>query len=268
VEVLDPLDAVEISDAAVAPQPEQFAPLLGVLLDEVAGSHAIDFLHPRRRPHPWARWRIAALAAGGLALVVLAAGLYVGGNLAEANAENQQLAARLRELNETARKASKQKQRIEAVAAWKNRDVNWLEELRDMSIRFPGPRDAVVLRMSMRPSQGAGGLIDLQGLVRDPKVVVNLERQVRDDFRTVRSRRVQQRTQEDDYTWVYETSVSVAPRRPDQYATPPPDAAAAEQTSEVAPAAASPPSSAASHSSDPPMAAKPSAAVKRKGAKP
>ena len=124
-------------------------------------------------------------------------------------------------MNETARKAVKQKNRIEAIAAWKNRDVNWLEELRDLSIRFPGPRDAVVLRMSMRPSQGAGGLIDLQGLVRDPKVVVNLERQVRDDFRTVRSRRVQQRTQEDDYTWLYETSVSVAPRRPDQYAVQP-----------------------------------------------
>jgi hypothetical protein len=117
------------------------------------------------------------------------------------------------------------KVRIEAIAAWKDRDVNWLEELRDLSSRFPGPRDAVVLRMSMRPSQGAGGLIDLQGLVRDPTVVVNLETQVRDEFRTVRSRRVQQRTQENDYTWLYETSVSVSPRRPDQYAVPPADAA-------------------------------------------
>ena len=110
--------------------------------------------------------------------------------------------------------------------------MNWLEELRDLSLRFPGPRDAVVLRMSMRPAQGDGGLIDLQGLVRDPKVVVNLERQIRDGFRAVRSRRVQQRTQEDDYTWVYETSVSVAPRRPEQYSTPP------AATHKAAPAAA------------------------------
>ena len=235
VEVLDPLDGVEAPDAAIPPQPERFAPLLGVLLDEAAGSHPIDFLHPRRRPHPWARWRLAALAAGGLALVALALALYVGSSLAEVNADNQRLAARLRDLNETARKAVKQKNRIEAIAAWKNRDVNWLEELRDLSVRFPGPRDAVVLRMSMRPSQGAGGLIDLQGLVRDPKVVVNLERQVRDDFRTVRSRRVQQRTQDDDYTWLYETSVSVAPRRPDQYAVQPADATNAEHAAAAAP---------------------------------
>ncbi len=139
VEVLDPLDAVEAPDAAVPPQPEHLAPLLGVLLDEAAGSHPIDLLHPRRPPHPWARWRVAALAAGGLALVALALGLYVWGNLAEANADNERLAMRLRNLNETARKAVKQKDRIEAIAAWKNRDVNWLEELRDLSLRFPAP---------------------------------------------------------------------------------------------------------------------------------
>lgn len=220
VEILDPFAAVEVPEAAVPPQSEQLAPLLGVLLDEAAGSHPIDLLHPRRPPHPWARRRLAALAVGGLALVALTLGLYVWGNLAEANADNERLATRLRDLNETAKKAAKQKDRIEAVAAWKNRDVNWLEELRDLSLRFPGPRDAVVLRMSMRPAQGDGGLIDLQGLVRDPKVVVTLERQIRDEFRAVRSRRVQQRTQEDDYTWVYETSVSVAPRRPEQYSTP------------------------------------------------
>jgi Tfp pilus assembly PilM family ATPase len=247
VEVLDPLDAVEAPEVAVPPQPERFAPLLGVLLDEAADSHAIDLLHPRRPPHPWKRWRIPALAASGLALVALALGFYVWGNLAEVNADNERLAARLRDLNETARKAVKQKQRIEAIAAWKGRDVNWLEELRDLSLRFPGPRDAVVMRMSMRPSQGAGGLIDLQGLVRDPTVVVNLESQVRDEFRTVRSRRVQQRTQENDYTWLYETSVSVAPRRPDQYGIPPADAA--PDSTEAVPKPAPP-------------------AVPRKGAKP
>ena len=187
----------------------------------------------------------------------MALGLYVWGSLAEVNADNQRLSVRLRDLNDTARKAVKQKERIEAVAAWKNRDVNWLEELRDLSARFPGARDAVVLRMSMRPAQGAGGLIDLQGLVRDPKVVVNLERQVRDDFRAVRSRRVQQRTQENDYTWLYETSISVTPRGPDQYTVQPVGVAESAE-------AASPPPAAVPHPSSPPA----SPAGQRKGAKP
>jgi hypothetical protein len=237
--VLDPLDAVEAPDVEVPPQPERFAPLLGVLLDEAAGSHPLDLLHPRRPPHPWKRWRIPALAAGGVALIAIALGGYVWGNLSEVSEDNARLEARLRDLNETARKAVKQKERIEAIATWRNRDVNWLEELRDLSVRFPGPRDAVVMRMSMRPAQGAGGLIDLQGLVRDPNVVVNLESQVRDGFRSVRSRRVQQRTQDNDYTWAYETSVSVAPRRPEQYTVPQREGAEvlAAAVSEPAPAA-------------------------------
>ena len=98
VEMLDPLDAVEAPEAAVPPQPEHLAPLLGVLLDEAAGSHPIDLLHPRRPPSPWARRRIAALAVGGLALIALTLGLYVWGNLAEANADNERLATRLRRL--------------------------------------------------------------------------------------------------------------------------------------------------------------------------
>ncbi len=218
VEVLDPLGAIELPEPIS--RPAAYAPLLGALLDEAAGVHALDLLHPRRSPPAWMRWRLPAAIAAALAVAAVMITLYVWGTVAEANAENDRLAARLRELNETARKAVSQRKRIEAVAAWKNRDVNWLDELRDLSERFPGPRDAVVLRMSMRPASGAGGLIDVQGLVRDPKIVVNMERQVRDSFRTVRSRRVQQRTADNDYTWLYETSVSVAPRRPDQYPLP------------------------------------------------
>jgi Tfp pilus assembly protein PilN len=159
---------------------------------------------------------------GMLAVVALVLGIYVWGELSEVREENAALRARLRELNETARKAVQQRDRIEAIAGWRARDVQWLDELRDLSVRFPPPRDAVLMRMTMRPAQSQGGVIDLQGLVRDPNIVVNMERQVRDRFRNVRSRRIQQRALEDDYTWLFETSVSVFPRRPDQYLAPPP----------------------------------------------
>ena len=43
-----------------------------------------------------------------------------------------------------------------------------------------------------------------------------MESQLRDDYRRLRSRRVQERTVERDYTWVFESAVSVA-RRPKQY---------------------------------------------------
>ncbi len=248
--VLDPFALTGVAETRVPPDRGRFAPLLGMLLDEVVGSHPVDFLHPRRPPKPLGRWRVAAAVAGLIAIIGLGLAMYVWGQLSAIQADNLNLKLRLRELNETARKAVAQKERIEAIAAWKTRDVNWLDELRDLSVRFPGPRDAVVLRMTMRPAQNRGGMIDMQGLVRDPNIVVNMERQIRDPFRKVRSRRIQQRALEDDYTWLFETSISVAPRKPDQYAaaastensadpqaeeSPPAEQAASKPPDEIAP---------------------------------
>ena len=234
--VLDPFEAAHVTELQMPSRPERFVPLLGLLLDEAAGTHAIDFLHPRRAERPLGRWRRVGVVAGAVALLVLAAALYVWSALSEVGTTNRQLSQRLRELRETAKKASDQKRRIEAVAAWQDRDVNWLDELRDLSERFPGPRDALVLRMAMRPSSSAGGVIDMQGLLRDPKIVVNMEHLVRDGFRRVQSRRVQQRSGEEDYTWLFETAVSVAPRPAEQYVArrEPPAAEPAEENSDAA----------------------------------
>jgi Tfp pilus assembly PilM family ATPase len=216
-DVLDPFAAAQVTELQMPVRPERFAPLLGLLLDEAAGSHAVDFLNPRRAVRPLSRWRLAGVVAGVVALVVLAATAYVWTTLAEISETNRQLGQRLRELRDTARKATNQKRRLEAIGGWQDRDVNWLDELRDLSERFPGPRDALVLRMTLRHASSASGAIDLQGLLRDPKIVVNMERQVRDAFRRVQSRRVQQRPGEEDYSWFFETAISVAPRARDQY---------------------------------------------------
>lgn len=232
-EVLDPFALTGVAETRVPPDRGRFAPLLGMLLDEVVRSHPVDFLHPRRPVKPVPRWRVAAAAVAMVAVVGLGLTFHVWGQLAEVHEVNEQLKLRQRELNTTARKAVEQKNRIEAIAAWKLRDVNWLDELRDLSQQFPGARDAVVLRMTMRPAQNRGGMVDLQGLVRDPNIVANMESKVRDPFRSVRSRRIQQRALEQDYTWMFETSISVAPRRPEQYPGSRTTVAAAESPRET-----------------------------------
>ncbi len=232
-EVLDPFSLTGVAETRVPPDRGRFAPLLGMLLDEVVHSHPVDFLHPHRPVKPVPPWRVAAVVAGMVAVLGLGLTFYVWGQLAEVNQVNVDLRNRLRDLNTTSRKAVEQKNRIEAIAAWKSRDVNWLDELRDLSQQFPNARDAVVLRMTMRPAQTRGGLVDVQGLVRDPNIVATIEGKVRDPFRSVRSRRIQQRALEEDYAWMFETSISVAPRRPEQYPGVP-TAAAAEGAAEAA----------------------------------
>jgi hypothetical protein len=154
--------------------------------------------------------------------------------VSEIDDTNRTLYARYKEMEPTMKRVAEQKKLYDAIRAWNERDVNWLDEMRDLSIRFPGPRDAVVLRMSMRFSSDSGGLIDLHGLVRDPKVLATMEQQVRDGKRKVRSRRIQERTLEHDYTWMYETSMAVAARSKDQYVSHLPPLAVGAEDDEVA----------------------------------
>lgn len=236
LKILDPFTVTGVTETRIPPDRGRFAPLLGMLLDEVVRNHPVDFLHPKKPVKPIPRWRVALAIAGMIAILALGLTYHVWGQLAEVHDVNRELRQRLRELNANARKAVEQRNRIEAIASWRGRDANWLDELRDLSQRFPSGRDAVVLRMTMRPSQTRGGIIDMQGLVRDPNIVANMEGKIRDPFRSVRSRRISQRAVEEDYTWLFETSISVVPRRPEQYPERPAaiaTAAAAEEGESV-----------------------------------
>jgi hypothetical protein len=188
-----------------------------MVLDEAAGMHAMDFLHPRRPPRSISRLRLGLIAGAAAALVLIAVGLHTWMQLSDIQAENRQLAARLKDLDTTMKKVAARQKVLAAVAEWHGREIKWLEELRDLSIRFPGPRDAVVLRMSLRSSGQGVGQIDFNGLVRDPKIVANLEHLLRDEYRQVRSDRVQQRTPEGDYTSLFQTRIRVTRRPKEAY---------------------------------------------------
>ncbi len=222
---IDPFTRMGVPESLLPEDRGRYAPLLGMLLDEAAGSHAIDFLQPRRVPRSVSRLRVGLIAAGAVAAVALAIAVQVWMTLGDINSHNAQLALRLKDLDATMKKVAVQQKAISAVAAWQTSDVNWLDELRDLSIRFPSPRDAVVLRMSLRSSSRGGGEIDFNGLVRDPKIVVNLEYLLRDEFRQVRSDRVQQRSPDGDYTSQFQTRIRTSRRSKDQYIShlPPPE---------------------------------------------
>jgi len=213
----DPFEALDVPGELVPENPGRFAALLGMVLDEVKGRHALDFLHPRKSPKPPNRARLAAVAAGVLAVAVFGVAFNVWGTLSEIDKKNQKLAEREKQLDDVLKKAGQRQRLIDAVGRWKSRDVCWLDEIRDLSIRFPSARDAVVLRMSLTPSQSGGGVIGVQGLVRAPGVVYSMESRLRDGYRRVRSPRTQERVVETGYAWVFETTMSVARRRPEAY---------------------------------------------------
>lgn len=217
--VLDPFKATGLSGSLMPEQPGRFAGLLGALGDEAAGRPpAMDFLHPKRPPKPIDRRR-PILAAVALVLVALAGiGYSTYSQIAKLDEANQELADQLNDLNALLKKAAAQRQLIEAVRLWKASEVNWLDELRDLSVRLPPSRDLLLSRISLTPGRAGGGQLHLSGLVRDALVVTEIERRLREaQHRDVRSQRITPREAE-DYRRTFEISATVVPRTKDEYA--------------------------------------------------
>ncbi len=209
--------------------PGRYSALVGMLAVEAArGAAAIDFLHPRKTLAPPNRRRTLALAGAAAALLLGLGGYQAWSSLAEIDAQNESLSAELDRLDQQFKRAGKQQRLIQAVKDWSANDVNWLDELRDLSLRLPSDRDAVVLRMGLGHARGAGGTIDMVGVVRDPVIVTRIENSLRDKFHQISSRHVQERLQENSYSWHFESSLVVASRDKKQYLSHLPDSERAE----------------------------------------
>jgi Tfp pilus assembly PilM family ATPase len=217
-QLIEPFRAVEPRAGIVPENSGRYAALLGMLLDEAEKRPpSVDFLHPRRKPLPTSRRRLAAAGAALVAVVLLAVGYTVWEEFDALDAQRQQLADRRSRLEQLVKRAAKQQLVVQAVRDWKSSDVVLLDELRDLSVRLPKARDMVVLRFSKAPSRSGWCNFNLQGLVRDPLVVSRMERNLRDQFHEIRSPRLQGLRQDEYYTWRFESSITVVAREKTQY---------------------------------------------------
>lgn len=211
VSTLDPSSATGCAPGILSGDSGRFAALIGMLADESAGrSHAVDLLNPRRPPKTPSRRR-KLMAAGGLAGIAILGGLwFVLGEMSAVGEFNAGMERELKELDAEFKKLDKTRQLAGAVEEWESGSVNWLDELKALSVKFPSSRDAVILRMSMSPSRGGGGVVTIQGQARNPAVVEAMGQNIRDDAHAIQTPRVQERLQEKSYTWQFETSIFVA----------------------------------------------------------
>lgn len=214
---IDPLAELGPPDAADDGHTGRFAALVGMVQDEIQRRHVVDFLNPRQPPAPPNRRRQLTIAAAVVALLAAVGGYYIWDSLAELDRQNAALAQRLNELEQSLKKAARKRIVAESIQAWQASHVNWLDELRDFCSRFPSSRDAVILRLALSPSREGGGEFDFNGVVRDPAIVLRMENRIRDDFHQMRSPRVQERVQDKNFSWHFESRVVVRPRSREQY---------------------------------------------------
>jgi hypothetical protein len=178
-------DFVVLSPAAakaIGADDGSFAPLLGSFgLSSEPAEHLIDFVQPHRRQEkvadPGRKIRISAIAGVALA-TVLAFVLFM---IFQRRSEIRWLEAELERLNTNSESRDLLIGKIDTIDSWKLGDINWLDELYEVSSRFPVPDDAIVTHLSTSvaaSSQDAG--ISLSTKISKPSVESDIVDQLRE----------------------------------------------------------------------------------------
>lgn len=215
VSLVNPIDYVTGAEEDLA-EGYLLAPLLGAAYEVIGGKPDVDLMHPRQVPkpvHPARRW---AFMGAGLAMVIAVAGYYLWSDRMEVH---QELVSVQEEFNSEAQLANKMLEKVDdvrAVQAWMERDINWLDELRDLSERLP-PGDVVTIRRFNGSSQNGTGMVNLSVQVSDPGNVAILENRLRSEKHSVNSNRVSEKASDDEYPWQFETRLAFERRSRSEY---------------------------------------------------
>lgn len=215
VESFDPLDRVNLAPEArrgLADCSGRFAALLGMLYDEAEGRpHGIDFLKPRQRPKPPDRRRRYAWLAAAAAGLLLVLGGMVAWQIHQYGRQLDALRAQSKELDAPLKTANKLKADVALIDQFAAGDINWLDELYDLSKRFPAAEDATVDTATFSSLQEGGGQIFLEGYVRDPAVIEKMESQLRDARHQVTGGGTQFDERQPELRWEFKEKIQIAP---------------------------------------------------------
>jgi Tfp pilus assembly protein PilN len=186
-ELFDPFQGLTLGRELRKAPPDsagRFAPLLGILLDELEErSHAIDFLHPRRRPEPPSRRNLYAAAGLAAAVVVLLALVFGWMHRSSINKDIQRLKAESNRLDREVAQATQKVAAAVAIEDWTSQETNWLDELRWLSDEFPSAEQAMVTKLEL--SGKKGGKIEFDGFALDVNALKKMDRSLDDESHQV-----------------------------------------------------------------------------------
>ncbi|HZZ71412.1 MAG TPA: hypothetical protein VFE24_04110 [Pirellulales bacterium] len=211
VQVLQPFSSVACSPELAAnlpTNPGRFAPLLGVLLDEAAAvPHALDFLHPRKKPEPPNHRKLYLSVAAAVAAVAILVGGWIWFKLSSMDSQIASLQAESKRLEPDLKKAEELKKRMTVLDKWLVDDIDWLDEFKNLSAKFLDAKQAMLTSLLTLPSP-TGGEIQLDGLLTDPSLATKLEQALRSPHHRVEAKGGEQSSNK-QYQWHFKSSVMV-----------------------------------------------------------
>jgi len=205
------LDRVDCSAIERFDDVTSYAQLIGVASAIHQDRLTANFLFPRKSPPVEKTWHKIAIA-GGIAAVVLAVFGYIGlsdraDQLAEIENKQETIAGLAQRVN----KSAELQDIVDAVATWQRNDITWLDELKDLSDRFPERNESLVRKMTLSAADNGAGVVDLSVQVNSPEVITELESAIRDDRHSVSSKRVTEVNDSEELTWSFETRIVFQP---------------------------------------------------------
>ena len=208
VSILDPFDTVELRNCSRPPDVGRFASLLGIIHREYDRSQTLDLLHPRQAPKPPSVGRRLIACASAAMILLTVTGFYVYDQRSSAHTEIVTRKQALTKLDARLANISERTSLVAAVQQWQANDVVWLDQLHELTERFPDAHHARVRKMSMAATT-EGGAIDMQLQVRNPTTISELEQRVRDPLYQVSSKRISESPEGNDFPWRFQTTIIV-----------------------------------------------------------
>ncbi len=225
--VLDPFAQVVLSrsvDLAVLEKPGQFAAAIGLLVGESTGTRQfIDFLNPRKVEPPKSRRKLIAAVAAGVAVTLLATfgGFYW--HLRHLDAEIRQMQSQQQDQRKLVEAAEKRIAEVASIDEWQQSNIDWLSQLREISVNIPDARRARFLRLQADVLSNGDGQIILEGIVDNQSTISEIEQALRSQERRVRGSGAEFDEGIEGYPWRFKETVTIetAPRPSPTAARPP-----------------------------------------------
>lgn len=166
---LKPFDQIHKSNRLELPaRHDGFASLLGSLVGQVGEDRrGLDFLAPRKKPESRVNrkkvYQLVGLAAA-LLLMGLASIWWVLGNK---QAQISELQAQINEIRQFTDVTGDTIKNTLPLDNWRSRQVNWLEELYQLSQILPDPDKTRIGRFTANSARNDNAAIDIRGLLKD-----------------------------------------------------------------------------------------------------
>lgn len=217
VVAFDPFSVVSLGRKAKREMPDRsgrFAPLLGILLDEASGAtHAVDFLHPKRRPAPPSkRNRVVGWSAAIAAVAFLVVGYY-GWQYVRLGSEIARLEERVREMQPVTERSDGLIRHERALNEFEQSNVTWIDEIAEMAKRIPPAEEMIITDFSLGVGRVPGGQAAMKGYVTEPDLIHEVEESLRYRNNKVAGKRGTRETARKGYQWMFDVVVLVPPDR-------------------------------------------------------